>query len=67
MEVEFDVKIDSGVLYDYMLHHTYTSFAGVVGTMVGALMLVASGMTGPYNPSYCRPGDTAVPAGQPVS
>ena len=26
MEVEFDVKIDSGVLYDYMLHHTYTSF-----------------------------------------
>lgn len=32
MEVEFDVKIDSGVLYDYMLHHTYTSFAGVVGT-----------------------------------
>ena len=46
MEVEFDVKIDSGVLYDYMLHHTYTSFAGVVGTTVGALMLVAFGMTG---------------------
>ena len=45
MEVEFDVKIDSGVLYDYMLHHTYTSFAGVVGTTVGALMLVAFGMT----------------------
>ena len=45
MEVEFDVKIDSGVLYDYMLHHTYTSFAGVVGTTVGALML-AFGMTG---------------------
>ena len=46
MEVEFDVKIDSGVLYDYMLHHTYTSFAGVVGTTVGALMLVAFGMPG---------------------
>ena len=29
-----------------MLHHTYTSFAGVVGTTVGALMLVAFGMTG---------------------
>ena len=42
MEVEFDVKIDSGVLYDYMLHHTYTSFAGVVGTTVGALMLKAA-------------------------
>ena len=46
MEVEFDVKIDSAVLYDYMLHHTYTSFAGVVGTTVGALILVAFGMTG---------------------
>ena len=46
MEVEFDVKIDSGILYDYMLHHTYTSFAGVVGTTVGALILVAFGMTG---------------------
>ena len=29
-----------------MLHHTYTSFAGVVGTTVGALMLVALGMNG---------------------
>lgn len=41
MEIEFDVKIDAGVLYDYMLHHTYNSAAGILGTAVGALMIVA--------------------------
>ena len=40
MELEFDVKVDSKVLYDYMLHHTYGSFQGVLGTAVGALMLI---------------------------
>ena len=45
MEVEFDVKIDAGILYDYMLHHTFTGFSGIVGTAVGALMVVAFGMT----------------------
>lgn len=46
MQVEFDVKITSAILYDYMLHHTYTSFAGVLGTAVGALMVVGFAMTG---------------------
>lgn len=46
MELEFDVKIDAGILYDYMLHHTFTSFAGVVGAAVGALMVVGFVMTG---------------------
>ena len=41
MEIEFDVKIDAGVLYDYMLHHTYNSASGILGTVVGALMIVA--------------------------
>ena len=40
MEVEFDVKMDAGILYDYMLHHTYSSFAGLMGTAAGALLLV---------------------------
>ncbi len=40
MEMEFDVKIDAGILYDYMLHHTYTGFAGILGTAVGALMIL---------------------------
>lgn len=44
MEIEFDVKIDAGVLYDYMLHHTYNSAAGILGTVVGALMIVAFSM-----------------------
>ena len=46
MELEFDVKVDSKVLYDYMLHHTYGSFQGVLGTAVGALMLVGFATTG---------------------
>ena len=46
MELEFDVKVDSKVLYDYMLHHTYGSFQGVLGTAVGAIMLVGYGITG---------------------
>lgn len=41
MEVEFDVKIDGGVLYDYMLQHTYSSASGLLGTGVGALLIVA--------------------------
>lgn len=39
MEVEFDVKITPGVLYDYMLYHTYTSAAGLVGAAAGALLV----------------------------
>ena len=35
MEVEFDVKIDAGALYDYMLRHTYSSAAGILGTAGG--------------------------------
>ncbi|MDY4095104.1 MAG: YcxB family protein [Lachnospiraceae bacterium] len=46
MEIEFDVRIDAGVLYDYMLHHTYSSFSGVLGTAVGALILVGFAATG---------------------
>ena len=45
MELEFDVKVNSKVLYDYMLHHTYSSFQGVIGTLVGALMLVGFAVT----------------------
>lgn len=40
MELEFDVKMTAGVLYDYMLRHTYYSASGLLGTMVGALMIV---------------------------
>lgn len=46
MELEFDVKMDAGVLYDYMLRHTYSSFQGVLGTGVGAMMLIGYVVTG---------------------
>lgn len=39
MELEFDVKVNAPVLYDYMLHHTYTSASGLIGTTVGALLV----------------------------
>ena len=50
MEVEFDVNINAGVLYDYMLHHTYSSFSGILGTIVGLLLIVAFFVSGwlPY-------------------
>ena len=41
MEIEFDVKMTAGDLYDYMLHHTYSSASGLIGAVVGALLVVA--------------------------
>ena len=40
MEIEFDVKITSNILYDYMLRHTYSSLSGLMGSLVGVLMLM---------------------------
>lgn len=40
MDLEFDVKVTPGVLYDYMLFHTYTRASGLIGSAVGALMVV---------------------------
>ena len=42
MEIEFDVKMNSGILYDYMMHHTFSSFPGIFGTVVGALMIIVA-------------------------
>lgn len=41
MEIEFDVKVTPSVLYDYMLYHTYTGASGLIGSVVGALLVVA--------------------------
>ncbi|MBQ7776277.1 MAG: YcxB family protein [Lachnospiraceae bacterium] len=38
--LELDVKIDSKDLYDYMMAHTYNSASGIIGSCVGALMVV---------------------------
>lgn len=41
MELEFDVKVTAGALYDYLLYHTYTSFSGMIGTLLGAFLVMA--------------------------
>lgn len=41
MEMEFDVRVTAGVLYDYLLFHTYTSFSGMLGTLVGVFLIMA--------------------------
>lgn len=41
MEVQLDVKINAGDIYDYMLYHQYTGAAGLIGSSVGALLVVA--------------------------
>lgn len=46
MEMEFDVQIIKKDLYDYQLHHVYTSPAGLFGTIVGCLFLVGFANTG---------------------
>ncbi len=43
--LEFDVKIEAGDLYDYMLRHTYCSPSGIVGSCFGALLVVFAFMT----------------------
>lgn len=40
MRLEFDVNMTTSALYDYNMHHTYTSSAGIIGTAFGALLLV---------------------------
>lgn len=40
MELQFQTKITTGILYDYMLHHTYNSPSGIIGSTVGALLIV---------------------------
>ena len=41
MEVRLNVKINAKDIYDYMLYHQYNSAAGLIGSGVGALMVVA--------------------------
>ena len=40
MKCEFDTNMSVSALYDYNMHHAYTSASGVIGTFVGILMLI---------------------------
>ena len=44
MELEFDVHVDANALYDYMLRHTFTKAAGILGSTAGALGIVVGMM-----------------------
>lgn len=41
MELEFDVRVTSSELYDYLLYHTYTSFSGIIGTLAGVFFILS--------------------------
>lgn len=38
--VEFDVKMTTGKMYDYMLKHTFSSFSGIVGEVLGFVLII---------------------------
>lgn len=38
--LELDVKIEASDLYDYMMAHSYNSPSGILGSCVGALMVI---------------------------
>lgn len=40
MEIEFDVNIKASDLYDYLLCHTYGKAQGLIGSAVGALLII---------------------------
>jgi len=46
MQLEFDVKIDTAALYDYMLRHSFNSASGILGSTVGAMGIVVYFMNG---------------------
>lgn len=38
MKIEFDVQMTTAKMYDYMLRHTFSSFSGIIGEMLGLLI-----------------------------
>lgn len=38
--LEFDVNINAGVLYDYLLKHTYSGLQGILATVIGTLLIM---------------------------
>ena len=43
--IELDVKIEAKDLYDYLLMHHYNSPAGIMGSTLGAVMIVTAFLT----------------------
>lgn len=37
---EFDVHMSTGILYDYLLKHTYSGLQGILATVIGCLLIM---------------------------
>lgn len=48
MKIEFDVNMTTGKMYDYMLRHTFTSFAGIIGEALGLILVAGFFVTGKW-------------------
>lgn len=48
MKLEFDVNMTTTKMYDYMLRHTFTSFAGIVGEALGVILVAGFIVTGKW-------------------
>ncbi|MCM1044875.1 MAG: YcxB family protein [Candidatus Gastranaerophilales bacterium] len=46
--VELDIKIDAGDLYNYNLRHAYNNASGIMGSALGALMLIVGAGRGQW-------------------
>ncbi len=38
--MEFDIRLTTKAMYDFMLYHTYTGFTGIFGTALGVVLLL---------------------------
>lgn len=52
MKVEFDVKMTTAKMYDYMLYHTFHGLQGLLGEMVGILLIIGFIVTDPHKWIY---------------
>lgn len=43
---EVDIHMNTSVLYDYFLRHVYTTFSGMIGTIIGVFMVMVYFMKG---------------------
>lgn len=52
MKVEFDVKMTTAKMYDYMLYHTFHGMQGLLGEIVGVLLITGFVITDPHKWIY---------------
>lgn len=46
--MEIEIKIESKDLYDYLLHHAYSSPSGLLGSCFGAVLIILAAGTGQW-------------------